>query len=191
MNRPRRVSNTATGTRDGAGGSGTRRESSNTATVLFRPDLASSQLRNDRHGGAFALAMPHETTTGRPIEITQDDVRSVQLAKGAFRASIEIVLKRAGIGHIDGISMAGTFGNYIERRYAMVLGLLPEVDLDAVRSVGNAAGDGARVALLNISKRREATRLARESTYIETAIETDFRTSFSEPSPSPTRRRCG
>jgi uncharacterized 2Fe-2S/4Fe-4S cluster protein (DUF4445 family) len=74
--------------------------------------------------------------------------------------------------------MAGAFGSYIEPEHAMVLGLIPDCDLDKVTAVGNAAGDGARIALLNRSKRREAQRIATQVRYIETAVDDEFQQEF-------------
>ena len=79
---------------------------------------------------------------------------------------------------MDRIILAGAFGSYIDPKYAMVLGLIPDCDLEKVYAVGNAAGDGARIALLNSSKRQEAQEIAHWITYIETAVDPDFQTEF-------------
>jgi uncharacterized 2Fe-2S/4Fe-4S cluster protein (DUF4445 family) len=79
---------------------------------------------------------------------------------------------------VDRIVLAGAFGSYIDPHYAMVLGLIPDCDLNRVTAVGNAAGDGARIALLNREKRREAQEIARWVKYIETAVDPNFQDEF-------------
>ena len=128
--------------------------------------------------GAYVLATGDETSTGMPILVSQEDVRNVQLAKAALYAGINLLMKRAAVSRIDQIQLAGAFGSYIDPRYAMLLGLIPDAPLKCVSAVGNAAGDGARIALLNRDKRAEAAAIARRVTYIETAADPDFQTEF-------------
>ena len=76
--------------------------------------------------------------------MTQDDVRNIQLAKAALYAGTKLLMNRADIHRIDRIMLAGAFGSYIDPKYAMLLGLIPDCPLECVTAVGNAAGDGAR-----------------------------------------------
>jgi uncharacterized 2Fe-2S/4Fe-4S cluster protein (DUF4445 family) len=85
----------------------------------------------------------------RSIRITQNDVRAIQLAKAALHAGTRLLIDRMGIEKVDRIGLAGAFGSHIDVKYAMILGLIPDCNLDNVGSVGNAAGTGARIALLN------------------------------------------
>ncbi|MDH3546806.1 MAG: ASKHA domain-containing protein, partial [Gammaproteobacteria bacterium] len=87
------------------------------------------------------------------IVVTQNDVRQIQLAKAALYAGVKLLLDRAGIERVDRIRLAGAFGSHIDTKYAMVLGLIPDCELDKVESAGNAAGTGARIALLNVAAR--------------------------------------
>jgi uncharacterized 2Fe-2S/4Fe-4S cluster protein (DUF4445 family) len=128
--------------------------------------------------GAFVLATPVETTTGEPILVTQDDVRNIQLAKAALYAGAKLLMRQAGITAVDRIVLAGAFGSYIDPRYAMILGLIPDCDLEKVYAVGNAAGDGARIVLLNRHKRQEAQKIAQWVRYIETAVDPNFQDEF-------------
>jgi uncharacterized 2Fe-2S/4Fe-4S cluster protein (DUF4445 family) len=128
--------------------------------------------------GAYILATGDQTTTGQPILVTQDDVRNIQLAKAALYAGVKLLMKRAGVAEVDFITLAGAFGSYIDPKYAMLLGLIPDCPLERVTAVGNAAGDGARIALLNRGKRAEAQTIARWVTYIETAVDPDFQNEF-------------
>ncbi len=112
------------------------------------------------------------------ISVTQNDVRQIQLAKAALYAGVKLLLDGAGLQSIDRIRLAGAFGSLIDSRYAMVLGLIPDCDLDRVESAGNAAGTGARIALLNVAARREIEELVRNIEKIETAVEPKFQEYF-------------
>jgi len=112
------------------------------------------------------------------VIVTQTDVRQIQLAKAALYAGVKLLMDRAGISAVDTIRLAGAFGSHIDPKYAMVLGLIPDCDLQQVRSAGNAAGTGARIALLNQAARREIESVVRDITKIETAIEPRFQEHF-------------
>ena len=110
--------------------------------------------------------------------VTQNDVRQIQLAKAALYAGVKLLLDHAGIERVDRIRLAGAFGSHIDTRYAMVLGMIPDCILDKVESAGNAAGTGARIALLNVGARDEIENLVRRIVKIETAIESRFQEHF-------------
>lgn len=112
------------------------------------------------------------------ISVTQNDVRQIQLAKGALYAGAKLLMDRAGVDCVDRIRLAGAFGSHIDARYAMVLGLIPDCDLEKVESAGNAAGTGARIALLNVAARREIEKVVRGIEKIETAVEPKFQEYF-------------
>jgi uncharacterized 2Fe-2S/4Fe-4S cluster protein (DUF4445 family) len=112
------------------------------------------------------------------IVVTQNDVRQIQLAKAALYAGVKLLLDRAGIERVDRIRLAGAFGSHIDPVYAMVLGLIPDCDLDKVESAGNAAGTGAAIALLNTSTRAEVEAIVRDIEKIETAVEPKFQEYF-------------
>ncbi|MCZ6471092.1 MAG: ASKHA domain-containing protein [Gammaproteobacteria bacterium] len=116
----------------------------------------------------------------KSIRITQNDVRAIQLAKAALHAGIRLLTDRMGISKVDRIGLAGAFGSHIDVKYAMVLGLLPDCDLEHVGSVGNAAGTGARIALLNLPSRMEIGEILPKVEKIETAIEPMFQEYFIE-----------
>jgi len=88
------------------------------------------------------------------------------------------LMDKQGIAHVDRIGLAGAFGTFIDPKYAMVLGLIPDCDLSRVKAVGNAAGTGARMCLLNRSYRREIEETVRKIEKIETALETKFQDHF-------------
>jgi uncharacterized 2Fe-2S/4Fe-4S cluster protein (DUF4445 family) len=112
------------------------------------------------------------------IKILQTDVRAIQLAKAALYAGARLLMDKLGIGTVDRIKLAGAFGTYIDPKYAMVIGLVPDCPLDKVAGVGNAAGTGARMALLNKGYRREIEDIVRRIEKIETAIEPRFQEHF-------------
>jgi uncharacterized 2Fe-2S/4Fe-4S cluster protein (DUF4445 family) len=118
------------------------------------------------------------TTTGGAIVVTQNDIRAIQLAKAALYAGTKLLMKHWGSPRVDRIILAGAFGSFISPYHAMVLGLIPDCDLDRVSAVGNAAGDGARFALLNRELRLKATRLAGWVEHISTPLESSFQDEF-------------
>ncbi len=142
----------------------------------------------DGRKGAYVLATAEQTTSGDPLLITQDDVRNIQLAKGALYAGAKLLMNRSGIQSVDKIILAGAFGSYIDPKYAMILGLVPDCSLEKVYAVGNAAGDGARIALLNRHKRQEAQEIAHWIRYVETAVDPDFQKEFVDAMYLPHRR---
>jgi uncharacterized 2Fe-2S/4Fe-4S cluster protein (DUF4445 family) len=130
----------------------------------------------------FVLAGERESGSGRAITVTQQDIRELQLAKGAIRTGIEALLQDAGIGpgDLDQVIIAGAFGTYIDVQSAIAIGLLPEVPPERVSQVGNAAGTGARLALISRSHRQQAQEIAQRVRYIELARSPRFMRNFAE-----------
>jgi uncharacterized 2Fe-2S/4Fe-4S cluster protein (DUF4445 family) len=149
-----------------------------TADGRFAGELPGERVCWAGRKGAYILATAEESKMGRPILVTQDDVRNIQLAKAALCAGAKLLMNRANVTAVDRIILAGAFGSYIDPKHAMVLGLIPDCDLSQVYAVGNAAGDGARIALLNRHKRQEAQELAHWVRYIETAVDPEFQQEF-------------
>jgi uncharacterized 2Fe-2S/4Fe-4S cluster protein (DUF4445 family) len=112
------------------------------------------------------------------ILITQNDIRQIQLAKAALYAGVKLLMDKLAIEKIDRIRLAGAFGSHISVRHAMILGLIPDCVLDQVSSAGNAAGTGARIALLNQHSRGMIEKLVTEIEKIETAMEPRFQEYF-------------
>jgi uncharacterized 2Fe-2S/4Fe-4S cluster protein (DUF4445 family) len=146
----------------------------------FDPGGDHPRLQRQGRRGAFVLAPAADTASGQAILITQDDVRAIQLAKAALYAGSKLLMQTGGVEKLDRIVLAGAFGSYIDPFHAMVLGLIPDAPLEHVVAVGNAAGDGARIALLNREQRRRASQIARSSHYVETAMHPDFQELFVE-----------
>ncbi|MEL6818441.1 MAG: ASKHA domain-containing protein [Pseudomonadota bacterium] len=137
--------------------------------------LALRSKRIIENGRTFSYVL-HDGA--QKIMITQNDIRAIQLAKAALYAGIKLLMDKQGIQSIDAIRFAGAFGTFIDPKYAMVLGLIPDCDLTNVKAVGNAAGTGARMALINRDFRREIEKTVRDIEKIETALEADFQEHF-------------
>ena len=118
---------------------------------------------------------------GRPaVTFTQKDVRELQLAKGAIRTGVDVLLQSRNLAphQIDRVIIAGAFGSYIDVASAIGIGMLPEIELDRFSQVGNAAGMGAKLALISLSKRVESKALADRVRYIELATAPGFSNIF-------------
>lgn len=138
----------------------------------------SPRVRFNGRVGEYVLADSVHTATGNPIVVTQSDVRAIQLGKAALYAGVKLLMAERGVIEVDRIVLAGAFGSYIDPRHAMILGMIPDCDLAKVVAVGNAAGDGARIALLNREARSEAAKLAREVVHVQTAVAAEFQNEF-------------
>jgi uncharacterized 2Fe-2S/4Fe-4S cluster protein (DUF4445 family) len=116
---------------------------------------------------------------GEPrLTVTQNDVRQIQLAKAALHAGCRLLLDRYGLDRVDRIRLAGAFGSHIDPRHALVLGLVPDCDPAGVTAAGNAAGTGARIALVNRAARFEIEEVVRRVEKVETAVEPSFQEHF-------------
>ena len=144
----------------------------------FAPGVESPRIRSGQFGKEYVLAWERETSIGRDIPITTRDVRQIQLAKAALYVAARALLRAAGLERPDKIILAGGFGSYIDPAKAMILGMIPDCPLENVYAVGNAAGDGARIALLNRDKRREAMEVARRVQRIELPADPNFQNQF-------------
>jgi uncharacterized 2Fe-2S/4Fe-4S cluster protein (DUF4445 family) len=128
----------------------------------------------------YVIRRPREDGNEPLIRITQNDVRAIQMAKAALYAGVRLLMDRLNIAEVSRIRLAGAFGSHIDMKYAMVLGLIPDCDLTRVQSAGNAAGTGARIALLNKGGRDEIEAVVRRIEKIETAVEAKFQQHFVE-----------
>jgi uncharacterized 2Fe-2S/4Fe-4S cluster protein (DUF4445 family) len=137
--------------------------------------MAARSSRIFENGRTFSYLL-HDGA--QKITVTQNDVRAIQLAKAALYAGVKLLMDKLGIEHVDRIGLAGAFGTFIDPKYAMVLGLIPDCDLEKVKAVGNAAGTGARMCLLNRGYRREIEETVRKIEKIETALEPKFQEHF-------------
>ena len=126
------------------------------------------------------LAPAATSGTGRDIVISQADVNEIQLAKGAIAAGIELLLAATGTTPeaVDELIVAGAFGTYLNLESALAIGLLPRLPRAALRQVGNAAGVGAKAALLSVRERARAQRITRRTSYLELTTYPAFQRQF-------------
>jgi len=145
----------------------------------FRKTLDTPRLRTNGDGGVeFVIAWKDQSSTGHDISVTQADIRQIQLAKAAIYAGTKLIMRRLGIDRVDRVVIAGAFGTYIDKNEALLIGMIPDIAPDRILAVGNAAGDGARIALLNREKREEADWIARRVEYLELTTEKEFQDEF-------------
>ena len=121
----------------------------------------------------------------RPITITNRDIREIQMAKAALYSGARLLMDKFEVDTVDRVVLAGAFGAHISPKHAMVLGMIPDAPLDKVTSAGNAAGTGARIALLNTKARAEIEQTVHNIHKIETAIEPRFQEHFVNASNIP------
>ncbi len=148
------------------------------ATGRFSRESHSPRLREGPGGIEFVIAWANQTTLERDITFNNADMRALQLAKSAMYSAAKIMMRRLGVPKVDKVVLAGAFGSFIDKVKAMAMGLYPDCELKNVFAVGNAAGDGARMALLNVDKRAEADEVARQIEYVELTVEADFEKQF-------------
>jgi len=149
-------------------------------TGRIKEELESPNIQVKDGESRFILVTDKESAIGEPIVITQDDIVQIQYAKAAMYAGASILMERMGIdvSELDAILLAGAFGNYVKPRSARTMGLFPEVPLDRIVGIGNAAGSGAKMALLNEDVRGKALELARSIEYVELAAQPQFEERF-------------
>ena len=143
-------------------------------------DLAARNPRIQADGRTFSYELYRATDSAPALKVMQNDVRAIQLGKAALYAGVRLLMERMGVEKVDRIRLAGAFGSHIDVKYAMVLGMIPDCALDQVSSAGNAAGTGARIALLDQRSRRDIEQLVRRVEKIETAVEPRFQEFFVE-----------
>lgn len=138
------------------------------------------RIRTENKQRQFMLVTEEERDGQTAIVVTQPDVRELQLAKAAIRTGIQVLLETNGCTEqeIRQVIIAGAFGSYIDVSSAMTIGMLPSLPLDRFQQVGNAAGTGARLALVSLARRTEAQTIASRVRYVELASAPGFMQTF-------------
>ncbi len=150
-----------------------------------------ARLVPDGNRTHFRIATAAASRSGDELLLRQKDVRELQLASGAIRAGIILLLRQCGLvpDQLAAVLLAGGFGNFIRRRNARQIGLLPHLPTDRIRCVGNSSLMGAKATLLSTTERREADLIARQTTHVELSEQADFQCEFAEamlfPEPDP------
>ena len=137
-------------------------------------------------GRTYSYLLHDGSADGGPrIAVTNRDIREIQMAKAALYSGARLLMDKFEVDSVDRVVLAGAFGSHVSPLHAMVLGMIPDCPLRKVSSAGNAAGTGARIALLNTDARLEIERTVREIHKIETAIEPRFQEHFVNASNIP------
>jgi uncharacterized 2Fe-2S/4Fe-4S cluster protein (DUF4445 family) len=143
----------------------------------------------------FLLVPAEQSGTKAPIFLYQRDIRELQLAAGAIRAGINILLRMAGLTPADlgAVLLAGAFGNFIRRNHARRIGMLPPVPCSRIRFVGNTASFGAKRALLSTEEKAYASRLLEQVRHVDLSLDPEFQMEFSMAMllPEPDSDECG
>ncbi|GLQ34425.1 drug:proton antiporter [Amylibacter marinus] len=161
------------------------------AGIVDGPGLIGSpeQTGTDRcflDGRTYSYLVYDGSADGGPkITVTNRDIREIQMAKAALYSGARLLMDKFGVDTMDRIVLAGAFGAHISPKHAMVLGMIPDCQLSRVTSAGNAAGTGARIALLNTQARSEIEQVVQNIDKIETAIEPRFQEHFVNASAIP------
>ncbi|MDE4139441.1 MULTISPECIES: ASKHA domain-containing protein [Rhodobacterales] len=144
----------------------------------------SSRCIQDGRTNAYVL-WDGSADGGPTITVTNPDIRAIQMAKAALYSGARLLMDKFGVDTVDRVVLAGAFGAHISAKHAMVLGMIPDCPLEKVTSAGNAAGTGARIALLNTEARREIEETVRQIEKVETAVEPRFQEHFVNASAIP------
>lgn len=151
------------------------------AGIIDRTGRINTGIENDRvrkgdHFPEFVVVWERETAIGKDIVITENDIKNLIMSKASVHAACVTLMKEAGVTRheIATIYFAGAFGNYLDKKNATIIGLIPEIGIDHVRNIGNGAVAGANIALINRSKRKTLDEIAYKIAYIELNAEPSF-----------------
>lgn len=152
-----------------------------TACVIDRTGRINTSIENIRvrtgpHFPEFVVAWASETDIGKDIVITENDIKNLIMSKASIHAACVTLMKEAGVTRHDicTIYFAGAFGNYLDKKNATIIGLMPEIELDRIKNIGNGAVTGANLALINRRERKTLDEIARKIAYIELNAEASF-----------------
>lgn len=146
----------------------------------FARNLKSNRIRNDKNGRPEYVLYYAKNSNDHDIVVTAKDIRAVQLAKAALYTGAKILMQRMNVDNIDEVILAGAFGSYLDKSSVLQLGMFPDCEIEQIHVSGNAAGVGARYALINIDKRQEAVWIAANLTFEETAADSQFQNMFAD-----------
>lgn len=146
----------------------------------FGPEIAARILVDDNGMRSFVLATADESGHGKPVVLSQRDIRELQFAKGSIAGGIAVLMDELGVttDDLEEIYLAGSFGSYINPQSARIIGLVPPIAVDRISAVGNAAGEGAKMALMSFREREMAWALTGIVEYLELSGRSDFNDSF-------------
>lgn len=145
-------------------------------TGRINTDISNPRIRHTNHFPEFVVAWARETEIGKDIVITENDIKNLIMSKASVHAACITLMKQADVSRheISTIYFAGAFGNYLDKKNATTIGLIPEIDPDQIRNIGNGAVTGANIALLNRRARKSLDDIAHRIAYIELNAESSF-----------------
>jgi uncharacterized 2Fe-2S/4Fe-4S cluster protein (DUF4445 family) len=145
-------------------------------TGRINTDIVNPRIRTINHFPEYVIAWAAETGIGKDIVITENDIKNLIMSKASVHAACVTLMKEAGVTHRDiaRIYFAGAFGNYLDKKNATIIGLIPEIEIDNIRNIGNGAVAGANIALVNRRTRKRLDDIAYRIAYIELNAEPSF-----------------
>ncbi|PKG32403.1 ASKHA domain-containing protein, partial [Methanoregula sp.] len=145
-------------------------------TGRINTEIQHPRIRKGTHFPEFVIAWAKETDIGKDIVITENDIKNLIMSKASVHAACVTLMKEAGVTHkdISTIYFAGAFGNYLDKKNATIIGLIPEIDINDIKNIGNGAVTGANIALINRRARKTLDEIAYKIAYIELNAESSF-----------------
>jgi uncharacterized 2Fe-2S/4Fe-4S cluster protein (DUF4445 family) len=145
-------------------------------TGRINTSIENKRVRTGPHFPEYVVAWAGETDIGKDIVVTENDIKNLIMSKASIHAACVTLMKEAGVTRheIATIYVAGAFGNYLDKKNATIIGLIPEIELDRIKNIGNGAVTGANLALINRKERKTLDEIARKIAYIELNAEASF-----------------
>jgi len=145
-------------------------------TGRINTSVENKRVRTGSHFPEFVVAWAGETDIGKDIVITENDIKNLIMSKASIHAACVTLMKEAGVTRhdISNIYFAGAFGNYLDKKNATIIGLIPEIEIDRIKNIGNGAVTGANLALINRRERKTLDEIAGKIAYIELNAEPSF-----------------
>ncbi|HZK30138.1 MAG TPA: ASKHA domain-containing protein [Methanoregula sp.] len=145
-------------------------------TGRINVSIENKRIRAGQHVPEFVVAWAGETDIGKDIIITENDIKNLIMSKASIHAACVTLMKEAGVTRhdISTIYFAGAFGNYLDKKNATIIGLIPEIELNKIKNIGNGAVTGANIALINRRERKTLDEIASRIAYIELNAEPSF-----------------
>ncbi len=145
-------------------------------TGRINTDISNPRIRKTAHFPEYVIAWAKETDIGKDIVITENDIKNLIMSKASVHAACVTLMKEAGVTRheIATIYFAGAFGNYLDKKNATIIGLIPEIGFDQIKNIGNGAVTGANIALINRRARKTLDDIAYKIAYIELNAESSF-----------------
>jgi uncharacterized 2Fe-2S/4Fe-4S cluster protein (DUF4445 family) len=138
--------------------------------------IENKRIRAGQHVPEFVVAWANETDIGKDIVVTENDIKNLIMSKASIHAACVTLMKEAGVTRhdISTLFFAGAFGNYLDKKNATIIGLIPEIELNRIKNIGNGAVTGANLALINRRERKTLDEIASRIAYIELNAEPSF-----------------